>query len=75
MNCSYSEWLEIVFEIPKGSTLGPFLIYMFSRSFPYNGWYRYSKLQMKNADENTLYVTADNIDGVSFFTECFKHCV
>ena len=45
INCSYSEWLEIVFRVPQGFILRPILFNnFFCGSFLYNGWYRYSKL-------------------------------
>ena len=64
INCSYSEWLEIVFAASQGSILGPLLVNVYLADL----FLIMDDIDMANyADDNTPYVTADDIDEVIAF--------
>ena len=64
INCSYSEWLEIVFAASQGSILGPLLVNIYLADL----FLIMDDIDMANyADDNTPYVTADDIDEVIAF--------
>ena len=60
-NSSYSSLLEIIFGVPRGSILGPQLFNIFSIDL----FFIIEDTDIASyADDNTPYVSADNIDGV-----------
>ena len=61
INSTYSSLLEIIFGVPQGSILGPLLF----NTFLIDLFFIFEDTDIASyADDNTLYVIADNIDGV-----------
>ena len=61
INSSYSSWLEIIFGVPQGSILGPLLFNVFLIDL----FFIIENTDIASyADDNTPYISADDIDGV-----------
>ena len=61
INSTYSSLLEIIFEVPQGSILGPLLFNICLIDL----FFIIEDIDIASyADDNTPYVIADNIDGV-----------
>ena len=61
INSSYSSWLEIIFGVPQGSILGPLLFSVFLIDL----FFIIENTDIASyADDNTPYISADDIDGV-----------
>ena len=61
INSTYSSLLEIIFGVPQGSIPGPLLFNIFLIDL----FFIIEDTEIASfADDNTPYVTADNIDGV-----------
>ena len=61
INSSYSSWLEIIFGVPQGSILGPLLFNLFLIDL----FFIIENTDIAiYADDNTPYISADDIDGV-----------
>ena len=61
INSFYSSWLEIIFEVPQGSILGPLLFNVFLIDL----FFIIENTDIASyADDNTPYISADDIDGV-----------
>ena len=61
INSSYSSWLEIIFGVPQGSILGPLLFNVFLIDL----FFIIENTDIASyADDNTAYISADDIDGV-----------
>ena len=61
INNSYSTWTEIVFGVPKGSTLGPLLFNIFLEDF----FFTVNSTDIANYDnDNTAYATVNDVDSL-----------
>ena len=61
INSSYSSWLEIIFGVPQGSILGSLLFNVFLIGL----FFIIENTDITSyADDNTPYISADDIDGV-----------
>ena len=61
VNSSYSSWEEILFGVPQGSILGPLLFNIFLCDM----FFAMKDIDFASyADDNTLYVSSDSIEGV-----------